>query len=297
MDMNTLIGFILITHTKPQQIIRLMTKLNKMFDNPLIVCHHDFSKCNLAVDAIPKNVSFVYPHLHTGWGEFSTVEATVRAIQRMYEAPTNPDWFVLLSGADYPIKSSGQIVHDLTSSPHDAHIHFEQIKYKAYEVGWHRSYYERYCSVRLLSFPFLTRRLNLVRRELRLTHPVLTTPFLPFSEKFHCFGGSSWFCANRRAAEYIIEFHKTRPDVTLHYQGVKNADESYFQTILANAPHLKLHTNNWRYTDWSLGDDHPKTLGMEDLPQLLASSAHFARKFDIDVDQTILDELDIITIP
>jgi len=32
----------------------------------------------------------------------------------------------------------------------------------------------------------------------------------------------------------------------------------------------------------------------EDLPRIQASSAHFARKFDIDKDARILDELDAI---
>jgi len=292
--MNTSIGFILLTHTKPQQIIRLITKLNKMFDNPLIVCHHDFSQCDLAVDAIPKNVSFVRPHLNTGWGEFSLVEATVRAIQSMYEAPTNPDWFVLLSGADYPIKSAAQIVHDFTTNPNDAHIRFEPVKYSTDNVGKRKLYYERYFSVKLLSFDF-PRRLGLRRRELWLKHPILTKPFLPFSEKFPCFRGSFWFCANRRAAEYILEFYDTRADVTGHYRKLFVADESYFQTILVNAPHLKLDSNHWRYEDWSSEGDHPKTLTMEDLPQLLASPAHFARKFDMEADKTIFDELDAIT--
>jgi hypothetical protein len=35
---------------------------------------------------------------------------------------------------------------------------------------------------------------------------------------------------------------------------------------------------------------------MEDLPHLLASSCHFARKFDIDLDSNILDQLDTITL-
>ncbi|HEY0170079.1 MAG TPA: hypothetical protein VGB98_03430, partial [Pyrinomonadaceae bacterium] len=66
----------------------------------------------------------------------------------------------------------------------------------------------------------------------------------------------------------------------------------YFQTILANAQGLKLNNNNWRYTDWSPGGPHPKTLLVEDMPALVASTAHFARKFDADTDVRILDELD-----
>ncbi|MCC5616974.1 hypothetical protein LC605_18200 [Nostoc sp. CHAB 5836] len=81
----------------------------------------------------------------------------------------------------------------------------------------------------------------------------------------------------------------------LTYSNLKYTDESYFQTILAHAPNLKLKNDRRRYIDWSTGGPHPKVLLMEDLPNLLASSAHFARKFDIDRDSNILNELDRIT--
>jgi hypothetical protein len=71
-------------------------------------------------------------------------------------------------------------------------------------------------------------------------------------------------------------------------------DESYYQTIFCNAPHLKVSNNNWRYTDWSIESAHPKTLLSEDLPKICVSSAHFARKFDMDEDDRILEELDAI---
>ncbi|CAD5960970.1 Core-2/I-Branching enzyme [Planktothrix tepida] len=67
-----------------------------MFNYPSIVCHHDFSKCDLSTDTLPKNVSFVRPHIETAWGEFSAVEAIIKAIKLMYESVNPPDWFILL---------------------------------------------------------------------------------------------------------------------------------------------------------------------------------------------------------
>ncbi len=69
-------------------------------------------------------------------------------------------------------------------------------------------------------------------------------------------------------------------------------DESYFQTILANSPGLKLNNNNWRYVEWNPTGSHPRTLGVKDLPKILSSGAHFARKFDLDTDASVFDELD-----
>jgi hypothetical protein len=294
------IGFILLTHTKPLQIYRLINKLNTMFNYPVIVCHHDFSKCDLSVDTLSKNILLVHPHIQTEWGGFSLVEATVQALRLMYEVPDAPDWFVLLSGGDYPIKNAKQILDDLASNPYDAYIQHEPITYQTYKYDlkpnmlWLKNSYQRYCT-KSFYFNYSKKYLTQLNIEIRLEHPLLTKSFLPFSKKLACFSGSQWFCANRKAAEYIIDFHTQKNALTLYYSNLKYTDESYFQTILANASHLRLQNDRRRYIDWSDGGCHPKTLLMEDLPNLLASSAHFARKFDIDTDSNILDELDRIT--
>ena len=295
------IGFVLLTHTNVEQITRLINRLNKMFNHPPIVCHHDFAKCDLPICQFPNNVSFVLPPLPTGWGIFSTVEAAVRAIKMMYEKPAAPGWFVLISGSDYPIKSSERIRHDLEVCPYDANIHYELIDPSYTESDWHRLYCKRYCRKIVLR----------VRSRAISLPPRLSRPFLPFSESFLCYGGEFWFCANRRAAEYILEFHSARPALASHYRSVPNPEESYFQCILVNAPHLKVSANpvshhdltppvgclraNYRYMDWSEGGSHPKILTTDDLPFLLSSPAHFARKFDIGLDHKVLDELDAAT--
>lgn len=294
--MSPTVGFIILTHNKPHQTIRLINTLNRMFDFPPIVCHHDFSKSDFSVDALTKNILLVHPHLQTAWGKFSVVDAMLSALKLMYKT-SMPDWFILLSGADYPIKSARQILYDLGSSPYDVHIHHEQIKYNDYEGAWQELCFERYCVIKY-RMPVLSRKLRLINIVLTIKNPYVTAPFLPFSTDLRCFAGAQWFCANRKAAEYLTEFHSTRPALASHYRRLDPysiaPDESYCQTIFGNAPHLKVSHNNWRYVDWSIGGSHPKTLLFDDLPKINASPAHFARKFDIDVDIRVLNELDVM---
>jgi hypothetical protein len=289
------VGFIVLSHNKPYQTVRLVTALNRMFDCPPIVCHHDFSQINLDVDSLTKNVSLVRPHVQTAWGSFSIVEAMLRALQLMYESPHSPDWFIFLSGADYPIKPARQIVADLDSSSFDVHIGHVPIKYHAYQSDWEKHCFNRYCVVRT-TIPSLSmnKGLHLVRRKVTISHPLLTAPFLPFSSNLRCFAGEFWFCANRKAANYLVKFYNERPALAAHYRKTSNSSESYCQTVLCNAAQLRISGNNWRYVDWTIDGPHPKTLLSEDLPKLLASSAHFARKFDMDADAGIYDALDAI---
>lgn len=303
--MNPSVGFVILTHNKPRQIARLFATLNRIFNYPPIVCHHDFSKCDIPVEILTENIQIVRPYLQTGWGRFSLVEAMLRAIQLMYEPRISPDWFICLSEADYPIKPANQILQDLASSPYDIHIQNVEINHSAYQKGRSEMLRNRYC-VSKFWLPFLNRRLRPAKKRLALRNPLLASPFLPFSVKFRCFAGEFWFCANRKAAKYLLEFHNTQTALSNHYRYLdsfivdpaKDAcfDESYFQTILCNAPHLTVSGNNWRYVDWSTPYKGriPKVLLYDDLPTLRDSSAHFARKFDIEEDVEILNELDTL---
>ena len=290
--MTPRIGFVLVTHTGSDQADRLVVRLNAMFNSPPIVWHHDFSRSDRDTRHLPENVGFVRPHQRTHWARFSVVEAATRALRQMYEGSQGPDWFVLLSGSDYPIKPAHVILRDLETGGYDAHISHEMLRAHHFERDWQRECYDRYCTIRLFRYPAVTRRLRLVKRDLRLRSLRLASPFLPFSPDFRAFAGSQWFAANRRAAEIIIGLDLTRFPLALHYRRVEFPEESYFQCVLANAPQLKLHNCDYRYVDWSANEAHPKTLTLDDLPALTASDCHFARKFDAGVDARVLDEID-----
>ena len=65
----------------------------------------------------------------------------------------------------------------------------------------------------------------------------------------------------------------------------------YLQTLLMNSKEMRINDRNYRYTDWSASTMHPKTLGMDDLPALLESPCHFARKFSAERSQ-VMDVID-----
>jgi len=293
--MSAPLGFILLTHGGPRQSLRLMDRLNAMFNFPPIVWHHDFSKCALPETKFPPNVSFVRPHVKTNWTEFSVVQAELRAMAQMYERPDAPERFVLLSGADYPIKPARQIIADLQAGDFDGHLDFRRISEEDQSTPHLTTLYRRHICFNFPPAP-LFRWMN--RRWPMFTRPY-RGPFkrlLPFSRELECYAGSQWFVGSRRVAEYILEFHRTKPKLARFYRWTMFPDESYFHTIVMNAEsRLKINNNNWRYLDWSECEIHPKTLKMEDLPKLLASPHHFARKFNLEVDAEIFDRLDEFT--
>jgi hypothetical protein len=277
------IGFILITHNKPQQISRLVGRLNQLYNFPAISIHHDFSQCDLPPEATTGSVSVVRPHLKTGWAKFSVTQATLLAFSNMLERPDCPQWFVLLSGADYPIKPAGRVLQDLNDQNYDAHIDSVLIDPETWDdpkIPFKAVGYERYLRYHIF-VPWISRQLKFRWRALKLPQRI-SSPFLPWSSQLRCYAGSHFFSLNRGCAEFIVREAKSNRALYDYFKQFDFSEEAIFQTLLSNAPSLRIHNKNYRYYDWSLGGPHPKTLQMEDLPRLLASPHHFARKFDGD---------------
>ena len=243
---------------------------------------------------MPACVRFVQPHLNTKWSHFSLVEATLAALRLLYQTDDMPDWFVLLSGADYPIKPAEKILAELQTVRSDALIRYRLIEPTAQRNSWERNCLHRYCCK---TWRVSSKWQISAKEQLRQLPWWLSGPWLPFSQNFRCYAGSHFFTANASAAEYLLANSPQQRQLARHYAEMFCPEESYFQCLLCNAPHLTVVNDNYRYIDWSIDGPHPKTLTSEDLPRLLASKAHFARKFDIERDQKVLDQIDEVILP
>lgn len=274
------IGFVLITHAAPGQIIRLLRALNLVYSNPPIVVHHDFDQCPLDVSSFA-NVQVVRPHIPTQWCGYSVVRATLAGLALLYANPASPEWFALLSGACYPTRRAQDVISDLQKGESDAYIDYQLIDPSHLETE-----YQRECFRRYMSWHFGVSKLD--RRNTPSFLAARTSPYAANGNR--CYAGSEWFTANRKVAEYILGSQENYSWLAKHLRNRHCPDETYFQTVLGNATHLKLSKNSHRYIDWSSGTPHPRELQIDDLPSILGSAAHFARKFT--PDSPLLSRLD-----
>ena len=114
----------------------------------------------------------------------------MRALETLFASDRAPDSFVLLSGADYPVKPAERILRDLSTSPCDAHIGHEPIIYDRYQRPWQETCYDRYCALHVRLWPG--------GATLKVRHPLLVAPFVPFTDTFRCYAGEFWFAAAGR---------------------------------------------------------------------------------------------------
>jgi hypothetical protein len=271
------VAFVVLTHDNPAQIRRLIHALNTVYELPRIVIHHDFYQC--ALDSFPQfpNVTFVEPPHYTSWGDFSLVAATIDAI-RILNRPGEPfDWFSVISGADYPTRRGSEASQDLAALDCDACLHYEEIHPAAVRREWHSECVDRYFG---FDVPLPRLAPHGVRMQPhRVRAPRLLQLLSPYSASFRCYAGSQWFSATSHIAARIVDLQERHPWLRKHLSHRVCPEETYFQTLLCNDPTLRIRNDYLRYIDWTAQGPHPKLLGVEDIPAILSSGAHFARKF------------------
>jgi hypothetical protein len=282
------IGFVILSHSNPEQILQLTRRIESMFPGAKISCAHDFGQAPLDPGCHPTVVSFVRPHVSTQWAHISVVHAAMRALRELYEKE-DPNWFVLLSGSDYPVVSADSILSELKTGRYDAYLDFREVIPRFSLPGeatlhgfggpeWVRLAYDRYV-MKVVNYPSVSKRLRPKWRKVFLRHPWLVRPFHPFSSKLRCFGGDHWFTANRRVARALLDEYENGERLIRHFSERIVPEEAFYQTVICNQPDLRVYPDNKRYADWSQGGSHPKFLDIGDLPAIAASGAHFARKF------------------
>lgn len=299
------IGFVLLSHQNPAQLARLVRTLNQLYGDPPIACHHDNSKSLLDPRDFPDNVTFVTPSIKTGWGKFSVVEAVLAALRLLY-AKSDPDWFYLLSAADYPIASAAQVQADLAASGVDALIDYRKCGTSTEEAiraegpgnptlehfeapGNREMLRDRYIGAELW-LPIL--RLRERRLGRHTIHLPFDSPRHPFRPDFKCYCGDHWFATTRAGARALLDPSPRELDLQRHLRPRAVPEECYYATVLCNRPELTVSRDNRRFARWNGGGAHPALLTAGDIDAMFASGAHFARKFQH--GDPVLDRLDAV---
>ena len=116
-----------------------------------------------------------------------------------------------------------------------------------------------------------------------------------FPDGYRPYGGSQFWSLPREAAAYVSRFAHEETSFVRFFEHVYIPDELFFPTVLLNSSFRDdVLNDNLRHIEWTPSDDGggPRVWRTEDFAELAGSSKLFARKFDVTVDEGILDLLD-----
>ncbi|MEH2298256.1 MAG: beta-1,6-N-acetylglucosaminyltransferase [Nostoc sp.] len=301
------IAYIILAHNYPEQLARLIFKLNtddvsffihidKKTDKTIY--HQMFSQLNKL-----SNVFFIKRY-NSQWGTFNLIKATLEAINVIGKTGLEFDYVMFLSGQDYLIKTNAYLNRFLQKNQGKEFIEYFSLPYSQWKEGgflrieyWHIFWNDQYFCINdqyycipengefkstIVSslYSFLISRLVKKRK-------------LP--EGFAIYGGSQFWCLTGECIKWINIFVKQNPKFVKRFNYTYCADEIFFQTLILNSPFKdKVVNDNLKYIDW--GDEinayHPLILEKKDFEKIRQSEKLFARKFDPSKDSDILDMID-----
>jgi hypothetical protein len=291
------IAYLIIAHHKYPQLARLVNQLNR--GGNVFVFHFSsncqpdfFEQAHAAYDSQP-NMRFA-PRLPIYWGDFSMVQASLNCIRTLVESDFDYDYAILLSGQDYPLQPHPVICDTLAAGEGAQFFEYSDRDHMAADTR-HRLYsHHLWRRGRHLWFPHQGEggwQTRLFDGILSLLLPRVRT--LP--NGFSGYKGSFWWQLTRDCVEFIESYLRTAEGKKLlrYFHFTYHAAEYFYQTLLMNSP-FSAHVVNSdnHFALWREDSGHPKDLGMEDLPAMLASGALYGRKFDIDKDPAVFDALD-----
>src|SRR5215470_16812376 len=213
------ISFVLQTYRLPAQVGRLIDTLNIGCPDNLIVVTHSGPLDGLAEIARHHRIDRALPAV-PGRGRFGLIDSYICALRWLCAQARAPDWIVLMSGQDYPIRPLRELRSILEQSTVDGYFyHFDPLETRSILPGpmmWPRReaddrYFFQYGLLKDDLSALERALLRIPRKALGLSHNYrLNTSFglrfgrraraTPFSPDFRLFAGSYWHIIGRKCA-------------------------------------------------------------------------------------------------
>lgn len=264
--------YLILAHTNPKQLKRL---LNVLQDD--IFVHID-KKAKIEDYYFKReNITYIQNRVNVNWGGYSMVQATLNLINESYKNKKY-DYFTLLSGLDYPIKDEDSFNKYLKMNYPCNYIEYSKInndegmlkrRYLKYKLFDKRTCITCFIQ-KLFDHMYYSRR--------------------PY-KNLAIYKGSQWWCLSREGIEYILNYINKNKSVINYFKHTDIPDEMFFQSILLSSRNLIIKNDNLRYI--RLYSYHPDILMCSDYSKIRSlSKKFFARKFDVNKDEEILNMLD-----
>jgi hypothetical protein len=309
------------THKNPTQIYRLVRTIKQSSSQAQIIIGHDFTASHLDISPLQdlEDVHVLKGEMRAVRGDFSLIQPYFNAINWLLENQSDFAWLVYISGQDYPTQPVATIEDFLSKTEFDGFIRYWDVLSTESIWGKGRAWKRYFCQYyRLPQWTQPLLKLGSKAIKLRKKIPISKVRGLipdfqffltygpwvgipakktPFNSEFICYGGYQWHSLSRRCVQYLQNHINQNPDLIDFYKKTVVPDESVVQTILVNSGLFNLCNDDKRYFDtYEQFEGHARLLTSRDHSLLTHNDFHFARKFDIEQDENILNLLDKVVL-
>jgi len=315
---RTNVAYYLQTHSRPAQVERLVEVITEGSPDAVVLVGHDAAGQPLNVPRLQALGNVHVLPQKGGYGDFSHVDRYLEAADWLDAHSAGYDWLENLTGQCYPLRPVAEIENALATLDSDGLLLYSPVFPERVPANADQGAVASYRLVRQfdarmrydyrhwwlgrpseakqrMAQPLMA--LNLVQPWIRVSNTFSTAGVrrrrTVFGPDFHCYGGP-FFCTLRAdCVRYARDYARANPDVMAFFRTVLAPEEVFLQTVLVNSGRFSFTVDSKRYIDWSGGRyTHPKILGAGDAPALLASSAHWARKLDLEQHPQLFDIID-----
>ncbi|HLP18721.1 MAG TPA: beta-1,6-N-acetylglucosaminyltransferase [Chitinophagales bacterium] len=307
------INYLILTHNQPLQLKRLISALQARQVSFYV---HIDKKTDIGPfkDALSEFENVVLledkARVDVVWGDMSIVQATLNILQQI--PLSGKGYCVLLSGQDYPIKSTAYISGYLQENYGADFISINPLPFASwpnsgmdritkYKVNFSNKQFDYYLLPSVFEKEFYSAATWKVVRKILLTSKggvlskLLKRRKVPGNSKVY--GGHAWWAFTNETVGAILGYLKSNPTLLSYFEDSLLPDEMIFQTVfmalpvVSNSAVIKAELTyvNWDKPNVTL----PVTFTHEDFDELNAHPDKlFARKFSYAVDTKIFDLID-----
>lgn len=272
------IAYLITAYNNYDHLKRLVDALNDS-KNPVFFIHIDKKSHMPDCFCEYNNIKFVRRR-KVWWGGWSHLEAILTLLKEALKVKF--DYYVLLSGVDYPIRPNNFLYSQLANGgeyinlikgfqPHKSESRIKYFHFDNFDRRNKKSYRTKF-------FSFIEKKLR--KFYIRKVYP--------FAEIYH---GSTWWALSHDTLAYIDKFIKENPRYVKFFKSSWCPEESFIPTILGNSDLEFSYHNNLTFTDWNsnpapalIGESHLVLFSnQEEFDSVYGKyTPFFARKFNDD---------------
>jgi len=277
------ICYLILAHNNFRHLDRLIDALTD--DGSSFYIHLD-KKVKANYSPLADNVKVIPERIDINWGGFSMVKATLALMRNGVSESPDADYYILLSGVDYPIRSK-KFLYDLLEKKKE-YIDIAPVPAPYKPIERYQHYF----------FDFK-------RRDARIYNPKLLSEILLKSIgvkrnlPFKIYAGTQWFALTGDCVKYILKTVSQDKRYIDFFKYTLIPDEAFFQTIIGNSPFIHNTAASLTYTDWevpvppaTMTEKHVEFLKthIEFNDEYGQRFPYFARKFNDD-SEALLEEI------